>query len=205
MTNDMSPVIVPKSDQISADDFLAGPMTYVIEAVEIRPGTEQPVSIFLAGEKRPWKPCKSMARVLVFAWGPDANAYKGRSVTLFRDPTVKWGGVDVGGIRISHMSHIKGDLTVSLTATKGKRAPFKVRLIQEAKRAPQTESKPDEFDIKAWATELRANLPKYTTAEKLHADYAEHCGELSPAARDFMDNAVNARIEEIAALDEIPD
>lgn len=127
--NDMTPVIIPKSDQMSADDFLAGPKTYSIEGVEIRAGTEQPVSIHLAGEPRAWKPCKSMSRVLVAAWGPDANVYKGRSVTLYRDPTVKWGGMEIGGIRISHMSHIERDMLLQLTATKGKRAPHIVKPI----------------------------------------------------------------------------
>src|SRR3546814_10213488 len=86
--NDMTPVIVPKSDQMSADDLIAGPRTYTIETVDIRPGTEQPVSVFLRGEERAWKPCKSMSRVLVSAWGPDANAYSGRSLKLYRDPKV---------------------------------------------------------------------------------------------------------------------
>lgn len=127
--NDMSQVIIPKSDQINADDFVAGPITFQIEGVEIRAGTEQPVSIHLAGEPRAWKPCKSMSRVLVAAWGPDANVYKGRSVTLYRDPTVKWGGMEIGGIRISHLSHIERDMLLQLTATKGKRAPHIVKPI----------------------------------------------------------------------------
>lgn len=127
--NDMSQVIIPKSDQLNADDFVAGPITFQIEGVEIRAGTEQPVSIHLAGEPRAWKPCKSMSRVLVAAWGPDANVYKGRSVTLYRDPTVKWGGMEIGGIRISHLSHIERDMLLQLTATKGKRAPHIVKPI----------------------------------------------------------------------------
>ena len=135
--NDMTPVIIPKSDQMSADDFLAGPKTYSIEGVEIRAGTEQPVSIHLAGEPRAWKPCKSMSRVLVAAWGPDANVYKGRSVTLYRDPTVKWGGMEIGGIRISHMSHIERDMLLQLTATKGKRAPHIVKPITGETSAKQ--------------------------------------------------------------------
>src|SRR3546814_5647448 len=47
--------------------LIAGPRTYTIETVDIRPGTEQPVSVFLRGEERAWKPCKSMSRVLVSA------------------------------------------------------------------------------------------------------------------------------------------
>ena len=128
--SDMSQVIVPKSDQINAEDFLAGPRTYTIESVEIRAGAEQPVSIHLRGEPRVWRPCKSMSRVLVSAWGPDASVYTGRSVTLYRDPTVKWGGIAVGGIRVSHLSHIDREMLLQLTATKGKRAPHMVKPLK---------------------------------------------------------------------------
>ena len=136
---DMSPVIVPKSDQISADDFISGPRTYQIESVAINNGAEQPVNISLVGENRVWKPCKSMARVLVAAWGPDAKLYAGRSVTLYRDPKVKWGGLEVGGVRISHMSHIERPLSMALTATKGRRADYTVKplILQVSPPPPQ--------------------------------------------------------------------
>lgn len=141
MTTDMSTVIVPKSDQINADDLIAGPRTYTIEAVAIQPGTEQPVNIKLAGEQRAWRPCKSMSRVLVAAWGPDAKVYAGRAVTLYRDPKVKWGGLEVGGIRVSHLSHIERDMMIQLTATKGKRAPHIVKpLVAEVKNHPTADA-----------------------------------------------------------------
>lgn len=137
--NDMSAVIVPKSDQISADDFIAGPKTFTIEGVAINPGTEQPVSIKLVGEPRVWKPCKSMSRVLVQVWGADANEYTGRALTLYRDPKVKWGGMEVGGIRVSNMSHMTGRLLLQLTATKGKRAPHVVEpLVAEVRQIDRT-------------------------------------------------------------------
>jgi hypothetical protein len=136
---DMNPVIVPKSDQISADDFLAAPRTYLIENVEINPGTEQPVQIRLAGESRVWRPCKSMVRCLVAAWGPDGKQYVGRSVTLYRDPKVKWGGLEVGGVRISHMSHIERALTMALTATKGRRADYTVKPLLAQVSQPAAE------------------------------------------------------------------
>lgn len=141
MTTDMSQVIIPRSDQISADDFIAGPRTYQIEGVAISPGTEQPVQIKLIGEGRVWKPCKSMNRVLVAGWGPDAKVYSGRSVTLYRDPKVKWGGMEVGGIRVSHMSHIEREMLIQLTATKGKRAPHIVKpLVAEVRQMPANET-----------------------------------------------------------------
>ena len=118
--NDMRPVIVPKSDQINADSLLGGPITITITEITIRPGTEQPVSIHYEGDDgKPYKPCKSMARVMVQCWGDDANEYIGRSMTLYCDPKVLWGGMAVGGIRISHMSHLNSPMTMALTATKG--------------------------------------------------------------------------------------
>jgi hypothetical protein len=132
---DMGLVIIPKSDQINADDLLAGPITITVERVTIRPGTEQPVSIHFAGDGgKPFKPCKSMARVMVHCWGPDASKYVGHSMTLYCDPKVKWGGMAVGGIRISHMTHIDRDVVMALTETKGSRKPFTVKplVVKEA-------------------------------------------------------------------------
>lgn len=129
MTQDMSSVIEPRSDQINADDFVAGPRSYKIKSVAISPGSEQPVTIELEGSK-PWRPCKSMSRLLVAAWGADAKEYAGRSVTLYKDPKVKWGGLEVGGIRVSHLSHIDREMVVALTMTKGKRAPYTVKPLK---------------------------------------------------------------------------
>ena len=147
--NDMRSVITPKSDQMNADDLLAGPVTITIRDVGIRPGTEQPVSIHYDGDNgKPWKPCKSMCRVLVAAWGPDAKAYVGRSATLYCDPKVKGGGMEVGGIRISHLSHINRDMMMALTATKGKRAPFVVKPMSAPMATPtKTQHQPDEAEI----------------------------------------------------------
>ena len=121
---------MPKSDQKNSDDLIAGPITITITRVEIKGGQEQPVAIFHEGDDgKPYKPCKSMCRALVMCWGPDANKYVGRSMTLYRDPDVKWGGMAVGGIRISHLSHITGEKTMMLTATKGSRKPHKISPI----------------------------------------------------------------------------
>jgi hypothetical protein len=125
---DMNSVIVPKSDQINADDLIGGPRTITIRDVQIKGGQEQPVSIYFEGSDKAFRPCKSMCRVLVAVWGPDANLYLGRSLTLYRDASVKWGGMEVGGIRISHMTDMPGGaLTMALTATKGSRKPFVVK------------------------------------------------------------------------------
>lgn len=138
--NDMKSVIVPKSDQINADDLISGPMTIKITSVIIRPGTEQPISIHYEGDNdKPYKACKSMCRVMVTAWGADSKKYAGRSLTLYRDQAVKWGGMEVGGIRISHMSDIDSAITMALTVTRANKKPFTVKpLTKTTESTPQS-------------------------------------------------------------------
>lgn len=126
--------IAPKSDRVNADDFLAGPETVTITAVK-RGDADTPVAVHIEGRK-PYYPCKSMRRVLISAWGDNGADWVGKSMTLYTDPSVKFGGVAVGGIRISHLSHIERDLALSLTATRGKRTPYTVRKLTTA-TAPQ--------------------------------------------------------------------
>jgi hypothetical protein len=152
---DMTAVIVPRSDQINSDDLIAGPMTITITDVKVQGGQEQPVSIFFAGSAKAFRPCKSMSRVLVAAWGADSKAYIGKSLTLYRDPKVKWGGLEVGGIRISHMSDIERDMTMMLTVTKSNRAPHKVQVLRAAPK-PAAPEEPDEGPIHIAARAMAA-------------------------------------------------
>ena len=197
--NDMTAVIQPKSDQVNADDFIGGPRTYTIEGVAISPGTEQPVQIKLAGEPRVWRPCKSMSRVLVAGWGPDAKAYTGRSVTLYRDPKVKWGGMEVGGIRISHMSHIEKDMLIQLTATKGKRAPHVVKPLT-AEVTPMKQRQTAE----QWAEAHMKAIDACDTAEALDTLCNRAAKAMGKLAEDHPDthralmNAADARRAELS-------
>ncbi|HRE42767.1 MAG TPA: hypothetical protein PKY87_02225 [Terricaulis sp.] len=126
---DLSKTIAPKSDQLNADDLIAGPVTIKITRVAASPNTaDQPISIYFEGDDgKPYKPCKSMRRVLVHVWGSNGNAYAGRHMTLYRDPAVVFGGIQVGGIRISHMSDIDQAVTMALTATRASRKPYTVK------------------------------------------------------------------------------
>lgn len=136
--NDMTQVIVPRSDQINADDLLAGPISVKIREVKVKAGQEQPVSIFIEGTDKAYRPCKSMCRVLVNAWGADTSKYIGREMTLYCDPKVKWGGMEVGGIRISHMSDINAAMTMALTVTRANKKPFTVLPMERKAPAAPT-------------------------------------------------------------------
>lgn len=139
---DLSLTVIPKSDQLNSDDLIAGPRTITVTRVSANPDSmEQPVSVFFEGDGgKPYKPCKIMRRVLIAAWGANGNAYAGRRMTLYCDPKVKFGGLEVGGIRISHMSHIKQPLNMALTVTKAKRAPYRVEPLPDEPDAPDTDA-----------------------------------------------------------------
>lgn len=125
---DILKTIEPKSDQQNYDDYIGGPKTVTVSSVKVLNGGEQPVEVHLEEfPKRPYKPGKSMRRVLIAAWGKQTSEWVGRRLTLYGDPAVKFGGQAVGGIRISHLSHITAPLEVHLTVTRGKRTPFVVQ------------------------------------------------------------------------------
>jgi hypothetical protein len=130
MTNEnwVAGTITPKSDQLNADDLIAGPITVTVEEVIQRESSEQPVEIRVAGH-RPYKPCKSMRRLLIAVWGTRAADWIGRKLTLVCDPSVTWGGQAVGGIRIHAVSHISEPMMIAMTVTRGKRKPITVQPI----------------------------------------------------------------------------
>lgn len=136
--SNLSPTIIPKSDQLNSEQLLGGPITIKVTEINVSESPDQPVIIRYEGENgRPYKPCKSMRKVLIFAWGDDGTKWIGRSMTLFNDPDVKWAGVKVGGIRISHLSDIERELQLQLTATRGKKEPFVIKRLNVSQPAPK--------------------------------------------------------------------
>lgn len=123
----------PKSDQMNYDDFIGG-VTKTITITDIKSSGNadaQPISIHYEGDNgKPYKPCKSMRRVMVHGWGDDGLQFVGKSMTLYGDPSVKWAGKEVGGIRISHMSNIEREMNVSLTSSQGKRKLHQVKPLK---------------------------------------------------------------------------
>ncbi|WNJ77799.1 hypothetical protein RJE46_14275 [Cedecea neteri] len=126
---DLSNTVVPRSDQINFEDVQSVSITAVIKSV--RAGSkDQPVFIDLDGyDGRPYKPSKSMRRVLIGGWGADGHSWVGKSLTLVGDPGVKFGGVAVGGIKVKGMSHIDSNFSLMLTVSRGKRVEHFVEKI----------------------------------------------------------------------------
>ena len=188
---DLRGTIKPKSDQLNADDLIGGPVTIRITGVSVSEG-DQPVSISFEGDGgKPFKPGKSMRRVLVNLWGPDGAVYVGRSLTLYRDEQVVFGGVEVGGIRISHMSHLQRETTMALTATKAKRKPFTVR--------PLVVEKPtDKAAIAVEALLARIVGGEDVTADAKVAEQRAWLAKNRPELADQITNALAAQLPEFA-------
>lgn len=121
-----------RTDQINADDLVGRSETYTIAGV--RPGkatTKYDIDLVESPGKC-WRPPITMQKLLVIAWGNEASEWIGRRVTLYTDPTVSFGKDKVGGIRISHLSHITEPVQANLLVTRGKRKLFTAEPLIEA-------------------------------------------------------------------------
>jgi hypothetical protein len=176
MTDSLRDTIAPKSDQLNADDLLCGPITVTIRGVKRGSSDEQPVDIDIGDKHQPYKPCKSMRRVLISLWGDDPAKWIGRVLTLKNDPSVVYGGVKVGGIRIAAMSDIEhASVDVMLTIRRGMKAPYRVTRIDR-----QLDNYPDD--------RFSENLPKWVDAVKsgslTTSQIIERCQSVAPLSSE---------------------
>jgi len=181
MSNDVTNLrdtILAKSNQLNADDIIGTGITITVTAVKRGDSAEQPVVIHYQGDNgRPYLPCKTMRRVLIAGWGENGAAWVGRSMSLYNEPSVKFGGVAVGGIRISHMTDIGNGLRLTPNASKGKKQEV---IIQPLKA--QAPSKPAISDDQ-WPQVLAAVESGKRTAQYIRDKY-----ELT----DAQDNELHA-------------
>lgn len=137
----MLETIAPKSDQINFDDFIGGQSKTIKITKVTLTGGDQPATLNYENDNgKPYKPGKSMRRVLIHVWGEDGNKYVGRSLTLYGDAKVVFGGSPVGGIRISHMSDISAPVTMALTTTRSNRKPFTVLPLIQSNDEPNIDT-----------------------------------------------------------------
>lgn len=200
---DMIKTVEPKSDQINADDLIGRSLTITVTKISGNDVAEQPVNVHFDGDNgKPFRPCKSMRRVMIAAWGADASKYAGQAMTLYCDPEVQFGGMKVGGIRISHMSGLERDLVVALTATRAKRKPYTVKpLATAAKPAATAEEK--KAAAKKKADEIIAAINAAETHEAVDAIFAKEkavIGKLKDAYSELHDEIQKTAASKIASV-----
>lgn len=149
-----------KSDQLNFVDLGSyGERVLNVTAVTTN-ASEQPVSIFYQGDNgKPWKPSKGMIRVLIEAYGDDDQNLVGKSILVYGDPTAKWAGKEVGGIRIKALSHIdKGGIHVYVAENR------KVRVKKKFDYFEPQQAQPTEQDLQ-WIEAIKANPEVLNTIE----------------------------------------
>lgn len=170
---DMTLAATPKSDQLNYDDFIGGKtLTIKVTDVKLHPTVDQKTTINWEGDNgKPFKPGKSMVRVLIACWSKNGTSWIGRSMTLYGDSSVKFGPDPSGGVRISHVSDITETKNVMLTASKGKRKPFTVKPLTGTSPPP----KPTDAAVKKAGDEAAALGV---------AEYTAWLGKLAPEAKE---------------------
>jgi hypothetical protein len=128
---DVSFALEAKSDQLNALDIVGAEPVIRIREVRVQKSPQQPVWMYFDGDNgRPWKPSKGMLRVLAGAYGRDSAAWIGKRVRIYYEPSVKYAGADVGGIRIRALSDIsERGLAFSLRINQKKTEPYHVPLL----------------------------------------------------------------------------
>lgn len=192
-TSNLRDTIVPKSDQLNAEQLLSAPMTILVTDIKRGSGVDQPVIVsYLNDEGRPYKPCKTCRKILIFAWGDDGSEWIGKRMTLYCDPDIKFGGVKVGGIRISHLSNIERDMAVSLNVTKGKKGEFIIKKLADIRSISEMKALLSEA-AKGGVRGLQAMWKKLNADER--GCFGDACpDEFKKVAKDF-DDAVPTNLQ----------
>lgn len=153
-SNDLSSTVVAKSDQLNADELIE-PITITVTRVDKVSSKDQPVHIHSVGIQ-PYKPCLTMRRILIAAWGKYKDDWVGRSMVLYCDPEVMWAGKEQGGVRVSHVSHITEPVSRMLAVTRGRKKlftllPLKIDNVDHTEIIVTYKSTPDgEAKQKLW-------------------------------------------------------
>ena len=175
---DISDSLAANSQQQNADEYLAGPKTVTVSEVK-KGSAEQPVDVHLVEfPGKPFKPAKSVRRVLAAAWGTDASQWAGRRLTIYCDPEVRYAGKAVGGLRVSHVSHIDKPVEVLLTESRGKKRSHTVHPLVETAPTPYAPSQ-----------DWLAMIQSATTVDEKRAIWQQ-------ATEDGADQAYMARLKE---------
>ena len=221
---DLGPLTAAKVDRVTGDGLIAGPRTITITSVEAEVFEgKQIASLGFAGDDRmPYKPCKTMLRLIAAVWGPRTSQWVGKSMTLYRDPKVTFGADTPGGVRISHMSDMGGDAQIILTLKKGKKGVVSVKpLVMQASQAatpaapqpphdPQTGELPAEPVDKAgeWVAETLLKIAATTDRSELallqqaSAKAMTKLSDQRPELSKMLSMAFLARVDSFDAPDD---
>ncbi len=142
----MKITVKKNTDQLNYEDFLGGAIRDVTIA-DVKVGAkEAQYDIAIEGDDRYWRPPATVLKLLQLAYGNEAANWIGKTARLYGDPTVKMKGRMVGGIRVSHLSHLAAPLRADLTITRGQTGEFTIDPLPDAP-APAPVPEPSAEDV----------------------------------------------------------
>ena len=198
--NDMSSTIVAKSDQINAADLIGTSRTITVKEVRIKAGDDQPVTVMIEGDRKAFRPCKGVRRLMVRVWGADANKYIGQSMTLFCDPSVTWAGKEEGGIRVSHMSGLDEKIIEYMRTSRASTKPYEILPLRPQR---QTEQRTDHNAAEKWATDHIGFVQGSADLDRLQsvqADGSKAMAKLATANPELHQRVLDAYAKRFATL-----
>lgn len=176
----------PKSDQLNYENFISGPQTFTV--AKVTPGDrDHPVFVHMVEcPATPYKPSKGMLKCLASpdGWGDKSSQWTGKAITLYGDPTVIYGGVEVGGIKVGALEGIASDYETLISARRGVRKPHLIKKLEVAYYDPS------KFDanLPAWIAAIDAGK---ATADAIISK-VEQSGKLTDEQKDKIRNPQEA-------------
>jgi len=164
--SNLSKAAEAKSDQLNAIDLIGGPITVTITDAKVKadPTADQAVSISFTGDNgKPWKPSKTMIRIMIIKWGDNEAKFVGRHITLFRNPVTTWGGNKVGGVQLSHMSDMENDDRFLLSTGRGKVSEFKIEHLKMKTKEEKAEDRKNKAS--AWVSQSKLEISELDSVE----------------------------------------
>jgi hypothetical protein len=199
---DLTKHIEADSDCLVAADLVGGPLTILVERVtESGKNDKKKIDIFYANSEKPFRPCKSMLRILCELWKTtDATTFIGRGITLYREPDCMWKGEKTPGVRICGLSHIEKAVTVVANERRGKMATYQIEPIRPwppAAPERQAQPTPEERLQRTLDGIARASIPALEAAEQALKQRTES-GEIQPDQAELIRASIEARAAELA-------
>ena len=164
--NDFTKTLESKSDQINNPDLAGGPMTITIKSVNINLKADQSVSIGLEETDKVFRPGVGMRRLIAEIWGGQPQLFIGRKMVIYRDPDVKFGKDETGGIRISKMSHIDGVRRIVVRVSRQRYKEYTIEPLILADAPPPQDPKPAQDDARKAAMQGKDEFVRWWNANK---------------------------------------
>lgn len=200
---DLTKHIEADSDCLVAADLVGGPLTILVERVtESGKNDKKKIDIFYANSEKPFRPCKSMLRILCELWNTtDATTFIGRGITLYREPDCMWKGEKTPGVRICGLSHIEKAVTVVANERRGKMNTYQIEPIRPwppAAPEPQAQPTPEERLQRTLDGIANASSSALESARKALLERTES-GQINSDQAEVISAAIEARAAELAS------